>query len=137
MSVLPRAAAGGWLEYTIINRQNRGIGRRQLLKMALFAGGAAVASRFVSPLGKAGATDTPDDGYRRTGLWQSVERYLSVHEPDDNWREGCWRFLSYPALFEGAAAAAIFAIHLGDISGQSRVAIVSNDSGIVLLSEGG
>ena len=49
---------------------------------------------------------------RRSTLWPAAAPYLRAGRPEDHWREGCWRFLTYPAMRDGQALTAVFAVRL-------------------------
>jgi hypothetical protein len=48
----------------------------------------------------------------RTRAWRTLEGHLVSGEPTDNWREGCWYYMSYEAEHEGLAATATFGLRL-------------------------
>lgn len=48
----------------------------------------------------------------RTRAWRTLETHLVGNEPTDKWRQGCWYYVSYEALHEGAAATATFGLRL-------------------------
>jgi hypothetical protein len=49
------------------------------------------------------------------------------------WQDGCWRFLSYPARYDGASATAVFAVPLVGGPGRVRATVTDADEDIVLL----
>jgi hypothetical protein len=59
-----------------------------------------------------------------SGPWRKYQRYLTVPEPADVWREGCWRFLAYPAAIEGRTVDLVFGVHLQAHRPPVRAAIV-------------
>jgi hypothetical protein len=56
--------------------------------------------------------------------WRSYQRYLTAHEPADVWREGCWRFLAYPAAIDGRAVEVVFGVYLQEHRAPVRAAVV-------------
>jgi hypothetical protein len=69
---------------------------------------------------------------RRSPLWADAHPYLAADAPSEQWRDGCWRYLSYPATFEGEAATAVFALYLGRSRNADGVAFVAEDEQRVL-----
>jgi len=70
---------------------------------------------------------------RASELWRGAREHLAAEAPSEHWREGCWRYLSYPARYDGRRATAVFALYLG--GGRSRadaVAFVDEAGGQVL-----
>lgn len=49
---------------------------------------------------------------RRSDLWQDARRYVVAEEPSEHWRKGCWRYICYPASYDGVPATAVFALDL-------------------------
>lgn len=45
-------------------------------------------------------------------VWRNLRGYLRSLDHSYYWRQGCWRFFEYDALYEGQAATAIFAVRL-------------------------
>ena len=62
---------------------------------------------------------------RGSASWRAYQRYLTSPEPADVWREGCWRFLAYPAVISGRAADVVFGVSLQAHRPPVRAAIVS------------
>jgi hypothetical protein len=56
--------------------------------------------------------------------WRAYQRHLTAPEPADVWREGCWRFLAYPASIGGRAAEVVFGVYLQEHRPPVRAAIV-------------
>ncbi|MBO0801843.1 MAG: methylamine utilization protein MauD [Nocardiopsaceae bacterium] len=44
--------------------------------------------------------------------WRRYRRYLTATEPDDVWREGCWRYAVFPAVADGRPADVVFAVYM-------------------------
>ena len=61
---------------------------------------------------------------RASELWSQSRSYLSEESPLEQWREGCWRYLVYPARYDGASATAVFALYLGRDRSADGVAFV-------------
>ena len=62
---------------------------------------------------------------RRSVLWADARQYLAADAPSEQWREGCWRYLAYPANYDGEAATAVFALYLGRDRASDGVAFVA------------
>jgi hypothetical protein len=45
-------------------------------------------------------------------LWRDARGHLSSDVPAETWQEGCWRYVCYPANYEGERATAVFALAL-------------------------
>lgn len=72
---------------------------------------------------------------RQSDAWRSWRRHLSdAEEIRDQWRSGCWRFVSFNADYHGRAAVAVFAARVGDKRSDVRAALVDRDSDVVLAS---
>jgi hypothetical protein len=56
--------------------------------------------------------------------WRSYRRYLTAAEPADVWREGCWRFLAYPAAIGGRTVEVVFGVYLQEHRAPVRAAVV-------------
>jgi hypothetical protein len=56
--------------------------------------------------------------------WRSYQRYLTAPEPADVWREGCWRFLAYPAAIGGRTVEVVFGVYLQEHRAPVRAAVV-------------
>jgi hypothetical protein len=52
----------------------------------------------------------------------------------EHWREGCWRFLSFDARFEGRKATAVFAVPVSNEPHRVRGALVDETDGTILLA---
>ncbi len=44
--------------------------------------------------------------------WLRYQRFLTAAAPADVWREGCWRFVVFPALVAQRPTEVVFAVHL-------------------------
>jgi len=62
---------------------------------------------------------------RRSKLWADARGYLAADAPSEQWRDGCWRYLAYPATYEGEDATAVFALYLGRSRSADGVAFVA------------
>jgi hypothetical protein len=56
--------------------------------------------------------------------WQYYRPYLTVTEPSDIWREGCWRFMTYPGKVNDRKVDIVFAVYLQSRRPSVRAAIV-------------
>jgi len=61
---------------------------------------------------------------RGSGPWRTYQRYLTALDPADIWREGCWRFLAYPAAIDGRTVDVVFGVYLQARRPQVRAAVV-------------
>jgi hypothetical protein len=58
--------------------------------------------------------------------------YLAAESPLEDWRDGCFRYLVYPATSAGEEATAVFALYLGRDRAADGVAFVSEGEQRVL-----
>jgi len=49
---------------------------------------------------------------RGSGHWRRYRRYLTSEEPVDVWREGCWRYVVFPAMLASRRVEVVFAVYL-------------------------
>jgi len=49
---------------------------------------------------------------RGSSHWRRYRRYLVSEEPVDVWREGCWRFVVFPAMLASRRVEVVFAVYL-------------------------
>jgi hypothetical protein len=47
-----------------------------------------------------------------TPVWRRYQRFIVAEAPTDVWREGCWRFIVYPAVLASRRMEVVFAVHL-------------------------
>jgi uncharacterized membrane protein YphA (DoxX/SURF4 family) len=62
---------------------------------------------------------------RGSELWADAREYLAADVPTEEWRDGCFRYLTYPANYAGQAATAVFALYLGRNRASDGVAFVA------------
>ena len=80
---------------------------------------------------------------RASREWRFCQPYLAVPEPADIWREGCWRFVTYPAAVDDRRADIVFAVYLQARRPPIRAAVVdasegaSTDIGVLVTSGAG
>jgi hypothetical protein len=79
---------------------------------------AVPCERRRSPLAETHAT------LRRSEPWRRHRRMLDGAEPLDVWREGCWRFLAYPAHLDGRRIEVVFAVSTAQRDRTVRAAVV-------------
>jgi hypothetical protein len=48
---------------------------------------------------------------RLSAQWRKYRHYISSNEPTDVWREGCWRFVVFPAMLTGRRVEVVFAVY--------------------------
>jgi methylamine utilization protein MauE len=68
----------------------------------------------------------------RSELWSSAQGYLSSDVPGETWQEGCWRYVCYPARYDGERVTAVFALALRATPGGNAVAFVDEEHQRVL-----
>jgi hypothetical protein len=61
---------------------------------------------------------------RASAPWRRYRRVLVAAAPVDVWREGCWRFMVYPAVLASRRVEVVFAVHLADRSAPVRVGML-------------
>lgn len=49
---------------------------------------------------------------RGSAHWRRYRRYLVSEEPIDVWREGCWRYVVFPAMLASRRVEVVFAVYL-------------------------
>ncbi len=69
---------------------------------------------------------------RDSTLWADAQQYLAADAPSEQWRDGCWRYLVYPANYDGEDANAVFALYLGRSRSADGVAFVATGEERVL-----
>jgi len=62
---------------------------------------------------------------RSSSSWRRYRRQITSREPADLWREGCWRFIVYPAVVQGRPADVVFAVYLHARRPPVRVAAIT------------
>ncbi|MEV7968316.1 MauE/DoxX family redox-associated membrane protein [Sphaerisporangium sp. NPDC088356] len=73
---------------------------------------------------------------RSSSEWRSHTALLVSVEPEDTWRELCWRFFVYPGrTAAGAKAEVVFAVYLSGRRPAVRVAVVGADGNDGTLHE--
>lgn len=74
---------------------------------------------------------------RRSDVWRVNEPVMLGSEPEDVWRQGCWRFLRYDGLRHGRRVDVVYAVRTGGRRGTAvRAALVDRESGAVVASFG-
>ena len=67
---------------------------------------------------------------RRSDLWPRLAPILSSTDPDDSWRDGCFRYLSFAALLDQASApraTVVVAVHVRTGRPIDRYSVVAAD----------
>ncbi|MGH7862845.1 MAG: MauE/DoxX family redox-associated membrane protein [Candidatus Dormibacteraceae bacterium] len=72
---------------------------------------------------------------RASAMYSSHSAFLRS-DMIEHWREGCWRFLSFGARYEGRKVTAVFAVPVMYQPDRIRVALVDETDGTVLLAKG-
>jgi hypothetical protein len=73
---------------------------------------------------------------RRSDVWQRWSPHLESASVRERWRSGCWRFVSFDARHQGQPAVAVFAVRVAFKDPAIRIAVVDEESDVVLASEG-
>lgn len=66
---------------------------------------------------------------RRSRQWRRYSPLMISDAPVDVWRELCWRFVVYPAHYEGRPADVVFAIYLQQHRPAIRAVVVDGGTG--------
>ena len=61
---------------------------------------------------------------RASGPWRRYQPFLVATAPADIWREGCWRFVVFPAVLASRPVEVVFAVHLSGRHGPVRVGVL-------------
>ncbi|MFI0486382.1 MauE/DoxX family redox-associated membrane protein [Actinomadura sp. 9N215] len=67
--------------------------------------------------------------------WVENENLVASAVPLDVWREGCWRFVVFPARMEGRDVEIVFAVSTAERDRTVRSALVEPDADLTALSE--
>ncbi|GAB4335318.1 MAG: hypothetical protein Kow0010_22720 [Dehalococcoidia bacterium] len=67
-------------------------------------------------------------------MFNQLSTYLVTDMPADHWRDGCWRFLTYDARYNGRSAIAVFAVSLKTRPDPLQAAIVDAEQNELLFS---
>ena len=59
-----------------------------------------------------------------SGQWRQHQGILVAGTPTDVWREGCWRFVVYPAVLASRRIEVVFAVHVAGRGGPVRVGML-------------
>jgi hypothetical protein len=62
--------------------------------------------------------------------FRRYRRFLVASTPADIWREGCWRFVVYPAVLAGRPVEVVFAVYLASRHGPVRVGVLDTGADI-------
>ncbi|MGH3208058.1 MAG: MauE/DoxX family redox-associated membrane protein [Trebonia sp.] len=62
--------------------------------------------------------------------WRHYQRFLVTAAPIDVWREGCWRFVVFPAVLASRRVDVVFAVHLAGRGAQVRVGMLDAGAGL-------
>lgn len=73
---------------------------------------------------------------RGTAQWRRYRHQVSARTPVDVWREGCWRYLVFPATVDGRAVELVFAVYMKARRPPVRSAMLDAASGEVLSGAG-
>ena len=72
---------------------------------------------------------------RASAPWQRHERFLVTATPIDVWREGCWRFVVFPAVLASRPVDVVFAVHLAGRGAPVRVGMLDTGAGFAAPQE--
>lgn len=74
---------------------------------------------------------------RRSEVWHINESVMTGSEPDDVWRQGCWRFLRYDGMRHGQRVDVVYAVRVGGKRGAAvRAVLADRGTGTVVASFG-
>ena len=62
--------------------------------------------------------------------WGRYQRFLVTAAPTDLWREGCWRFVVFPAVLASRPVDVVFAVHLTGRGAPVRVGMLDTGAGL-------
>lgn len=65
-----------------------------------------------------------ESALRTSAPWRRYRRFLVTTEPEDVWREGCWRFLVYRGVLSSRRVEVVFAVHLASRRTPVRVGVL-------------
>lgn len=69
---------------------------------------------------------------RRTEVWRTAQPYLLTGRPQEHWRDGCWRFVCFAALYRGRSATAVFPLLAGPGDQVGQVTLVDESQQRIL-----
>jgi hypothetical protein len=69
---------------------------------------------------------------RASAQWRRHQGILVADTPTDVWREGCWRFVVYPAVLASRRIEVVFAVHLAGRGGPVRVGMLDTGTDFAL-----
>jgi methylamine utilization protein MauE len=86
------------------------------------------------------AAVAPEVTMKRLGAseaWSTLRPHLVREQPIEQWREGCWRFVCFPATHRNQDATAVFAVRLPPDPPRCKGAIVIDGSEEIVLQANG
>jgi hypothetical protein len=72
---------------------------------------------------------------RASAPWRRYRRVLVAAVPLDVWREGCWRFVVYPAVLASRRVEVVFAVHLADRGAPVRVGMLDTGTDFAIPAQ--
>jgi hypothetical protein len=66
---------------------------------------------------------------RASSHWRRYRKYVTVMEPSDIWREGCWRYVVFPGIAAERPVEVVFAVYLQPRRPPIRAAIIDAPGG--------
>ena len=69
---------------------------------------------------------------RASAPWRRYQRFIVAPAPVDVWREGCWRFVVFPAVLAGRPVDVVFAIHLAGRHAPVRVGMLDSTTNLAV-----
>jgi hypothetical protein len=66
---------------------------------------------------------------RASSHWRRYRKYVTAMEPSDIWREGCWRYVVFPAVVAERPVEVVFAVYLQPRRPPVRAAIIGTPGG--------
>jgi hypothetical protein len=89
------------------------------------------SARSVRPPDCAAATVPPEVATEllfASDAWAALRPHLVSEHPVDEWTEGCWQFVCFPARHEQRDATAVFAVRVAPDAAECKGAIVIDES---------
>lgn len=69
---------------------------------------------------------------RSSDLWDRWGPIVSGDEPLDDWSDGCWRFVCFPARYNGRDVTAVFNLYRGRVSRWNSVTLIDERHGTIV-----
>lgn len=73
--------------------------------------------------------DATLDALRGSTLWTDTARYLRSQTPTDHWREACWRYFTFPGVWQEQDLVAVYTVHVTSPETQRSMVLVDEARG--------